>query len=124
MEHAVAHSERDVSSVALVTDFRGNQLDLAQHLIGGMLAYQCCYNIRILFLVVKPKHDAPMLVWLAEAFSKQPCYLAILTHAIPSFSLLRRIEWHGQHRFSLRYLLLSDSSIFVEPAFPARPISG
>ena len=123
VEHAVAHRERNVPPVVLIPNFRGNQFDLAQHFISGMLPHQCCHDIRVLFLVITPKYDAPTLAWLAETSGEQSCYLAILTHAVPSFSSFQRIEWHGQHQFSLRCLPLPDSSIFVEPAFPAHPVS-
>ena len=92
VEHAVAHGERNVPSVVLITDFRGNEFNLTQHLIGGMLAYQCCYIIRVLLLIVAPEYDAPAFTWLAETFGEQLGYLTILTHTVPSFSSLQRIE--------------------------------
>ena len=92
VEHAVAHCERNVPSVVLITDFRGNQFDLAQRFISGMLPHQCCYIIRVLLLIVAPEYDAPTFIWLAETFGKQPGYLTILTHTVPSFSSLQRIE--------------------------------
>ena len=123
VEHAIAHGERNVPPVVLITDFRGDEFNLTQYLISGALPHQRFHNIRVLFLVITPEHDAPTLAWLAETSGEQSCYLAILTHAVPSFSSLQRIEWRGQHQFSLHCLPLPDSSIFVEPAFPARPVS-
>ena len=123
VEHAVAHREWNVPPIVLITDFRGDEFNLAQYLISGMLAYQCCRIIHVLLLIVAPKYYAPAFARLAETFSEQSCYLAILTHAVPSFSSLQRIEWRGQHQFSLHCLPLPDSSIFVEPVFPARPVS-
>ena len=92
VEHAVAHRERNVPSVVLIADFRSDEFNLTQYLIGGALAYQCCYIIHVLLLIVAPKYDAPAFARLAETFSEQSCYLAILTHAVPSFSSLQRIE--------------------------------
>ena len=92
VEHAIAHGERNVPPVVLITDFRGDEFNLAQYLISGMLAYQCCRIIRVLFLVIAPEYDASTLAWLAETSGEQSCYLAILTHAVPSFSSPQRIE--------------------------------
>ena len=64
VEHAVAHGERNVPSVFLIIDFRGDEFNLTQHLIGGVPAYQCCYIIRVLFLIVAPEYDAPAFTWL------------------------------------------------------------
>ena len=89
VEHAVAHRERNVPPVILIPDFRSDEFNLTQYLIGGALAYQCCH---ILLLIVAPKYDAPAFARLAETFSEQSCYLAILTHAVLSFSSLQRIE--------------------------------
>ena len=60
VEHAVAHRERNVPPVILIPNFRGNQFDLAQRFIGGVLPHQCCHDIRVLFLIVAPEYDAPM----------------------------------------------------------------
>ena len=92
VEHAVAHRKRNVPPVVLIPNFRGNQFDLAQRFISDMLPHQCCHDIRVLFLVITPKYDAPTLAWLAETSGKQPGYLTILTHTVPSFSSLQRIE--------------------------------
>ena len=92
VEHAIAHGERNVPPVVLITDFRGDEFNLAQYLISGMLAYQCCYIIRVLLLIVAPEYDAPAFTWLTETFGEQLGYLAILTHTVPSFSSLQRIE--------------------------------
>ena len=92
VEHAVAHRERNVPSVVLIADFRSDEFNLTQYLIGGALAYQCRHIIHVLLLIVAPKYDAPAFARLAETFSEQSCYLAILTHAVPSFSSLQRIE--------------------------------
>ena len=123
VEHAIAHRERNVPPVVLIPNFRSDEFNLTQYLISGAFPHQRFHNIRVLFLVITPEHDAPTLAWLAETSGEQSCYLAILTHAVPSFSSLQRIEWRGQHQFSLHCLPLPDSSIFVEPAFPARPVS-
>ena len=92
VEHAVAHRERNVPPVILIPDFRSDEFNLTQYLIGGALAYQCCHIIRVLLLIVAPKYDAPAFTWLAETFGEQLGYLTILTHTVPSFSSLQRIE--------------------------------